>query len=84
MRHSKYFKKTIVHASILSGILDHGWYLHVFTPYFRACALFFPNSSIYTTYANYRHLRDSVAFDGFGLLEPFFGAYRGDTEVEQG
>ena len=51
MRHLKYFKKTIVHASILSGCLDLGWIFDVFAPYFRACALFCCNSTIYTTYA---------------------------------
>ena len=51
MRHLKYFKKTIVRASILSGYLDLGWKFGVFAPYFRACALFCYNSTIYTTYA---------------------------------
>ena len=51
MRHLKYFKKTIVHASILSGCLDLCWIFDVFAPYFRACAFFCCNSTIYTTYA---------------------------------
>lgn len=62
VRHSKYFKKTIVYASILSDFLNLGYYLSVFTPYFRVCAIFCYNLYIYTTFVNYHVLGVFMVF----------------------